>query len=830
MTYQHPTTPLLDLDLTTPSTQALPTALVDTITGLTWASMWKFNQSSGAPTTLGPFALVQVGSPRFERKVPCWDGSSMIGMRAIEFLGTSTTCGMASPNGTDWDLTQSLTFVALIRVARIHGSDRGLFSKRNGTTDAGFMVRLSNGLPVLQVGDGSTTTQCFTPTVANEIDGIPNGSLQWVAFAMNLTTGYMQVHAYRDSGTAVLMPAGSKSNVAAGFRFGGMPVLFDPEATQIVWAGALVGAQAEAFTLAHLNLLDSLNDRPSIFPTYVRNSVTSPRVAYESGFGLRVQHCHGSASTANLCHFPHAYHASATESAQKLGAYFDRGTTVYGPNHRNQYVRSDDLNHASWVKSNITTAPNAAEDPAGFTAASQLTASSANGTISQTISVTANRAQAHSFYVRRAGGSDVSLKLRAVDTSDSSVVGVSTVTATSEWIRISLVTQSLTATSVRYELEIVANAATIYATFAQMEYGWPTEYQPQRGTLVDRDDPECYISNTSNVYYDPAGGRVEAVVCQYHDNATEDQYVFSTGLSVDATANSDRMLMQISDHNGTGAFVVGTVEEPYGLDIQHHDSSGVMVAQLGNYNIDRNAEITYAYDWDSAVSDPAVNRRGYVEQTSSATSSTGPTIPFRSWSVTGTMPRLYPGSRYTYTTALEGMLERLTIYGRHAERLTTIARIRDRIVMVISALTPTSLSGDKFRAYRNEGNGDFIEWVTANPQASLRRFQVRQLSFPTEPDISNTDMERVQVILGLVVAYPQSHRYGAQNALDRDDVMTEDLKQIEYALGPAGASNFQLQNPNATFVGRTVDQIREGAPGVDAIQMAITFEFSRSTT
>ncbi len=161
---------------------------------------------------------------------------------------------------------------------------------------------------------------------------------------------------------------------------------------------------------------------------------------------------------------------------------------------------------------------------------------------------------------------------------------------------------------------------------------------------------------------------------------------------------------------------------------------------------------------------------------------------------------------------------------------TTIAAIRDRISTVIAALVPTSLVTDRFKPYRNEGAGDFVAWVTANPATALRRFQVRCLTPATEPTVSNLDVESVTAIFGVLVTYPQSARYGAQNALDRDDVMDQDLKQIERNVGLGGADNFLGAYPNASFVGRTVNIVRENTVGVDAIELAMTFEFYRSTT
>ena len=64
--------------------------------------------------------------------------------------------------------------------------------------------------------------------------------------------------------------------------------------------------------------------------------------------------------------------------------------------------------------------------------------------------------------------------------------------------------------------------------------------------------------------------------------------------------------------------------------------------------------------------------------------------------------------------------------------LTTAAAIRDRIAVLIEAITPDVLAADPFLRHRDEG--DFRGWVDVNPAASLRRFQVRAMTGPLPAD------------------------------------------------------------------------------------------------
>ena len=130
---------------------------------------------------------------------------------------------------------------------------------------------------------------------------------------------------------------------------------------------------------------------------------------------------------------------------------------------------------------------------------------------------------------------------------------------------------------------------------------------------------------------------------------------------------------------------------------------------------------------------------------------------------------------------------------------TTADLIRDRIITVIAALTPTALAGSKFRAYRNEGDADFTAWCERNPAHCFRRFQVRDTGEDAPPEVSNTDQEQRVVVLSIIVAYPQNNRTGSRAALDRDDVGTEDRRQIEAAIGMLGRANLAPPYPDACW-------------------------------
>lgn len=162
-----------------------------------------------------------------------------------------------------------------------------------------------------------------------------------------------------------------------------------------------------------------------------------------------------------------------------------------------------------------------------------------------------------------------------------------------------------------------------------------------------------------------------------------------------------------------------------------------------------------------------------------------------------------------------------------AQNATTPQAIRDRAIAVIEALVPTSDTGVKFRAFRNEGAADLQDWAEKNPAACRRRFQVRTVGNTFSPPISNTDSEEHQVTLNVLVSYPQTGRDGKKQALDRDDTLDEDAFQIDKAIGMLGRANFSYPYPDACWI--------EGAPiarivgvAVDFIEFVLTYIYRRT--
>lgn len=119
---------------------------------------------------------------------------------------------------------------------------------------------------------------------------------------------------------------------------------------------------------------------------------------------------------------------------------------------------------------------------------------------------------------------------------------------------------------------------------------------------------------------------------------------------------------------------------------------------------------------------------------------------------------------------------------------TTTDAIRDRTIVLIESIVPTTLAADRFRRHRNEA--DFFAWALANPAGAFRRFRVRGTGYDGTPDVNNASVVERRLVLEIAVAYPQNSRTGRDNALDRDDAQDQDWRAIDYVVGVTGAGNF----------------------------------------
>jgi hypothetical protein len=647
-------------DFVTPTVQQLyaSTAAVAAQCGRTPTEWYLGNLASGDWTGVNGTVLTKgAGSFRFQQTCPGWNGTDMTsGFRAVEFVGTDATPqSFFASNNTLYDLTQSLTFVLNVRLLRPPSANRGFIGKdtSNAAATPGYYLYMSSGgSPTALIADGASVVTVSGPGITTTYDSVANGAPQWVALKMNLTTGNAEIFAYRVASPAIVMPAGSKSS-ATPFRVGGMPFLFSCELLQIIQWGVFTGAEAEAFTVTDLNELDTWSRTPSNFAHYVRYNMTAPVVG-RTGLGDLVQFYAGG-NVTNFVQFAHAYSPNATRSTQQLGVQAERGTSsssstgAINLQKRNRLLRTDDLSNAAWTKTNATTAQNAGTDPAGFNGAASITATADNGFARQDYTSEINEIHTHSIFVRRNGGSNVSGRLVAIRTDTSAELGSVVFSATSTWERITLQFTAPTTTT-RILIEIDTSGQSIFATFAQAEYGSLTSYMPQSSTLLNKDDVEWYIDNAGNAVYDPDGGRIETYVIGWAAEVpSTGAFVFTTNAGA---GNEDRHFIQ----RDALTSLVQNEERIF-------DNAGVIVSQLTLPDLaDNRVETLYADSWEATRELPngGIYDRAQVDESYYVT---GAVVAAAPWATGAAANRIYPGMRHTYTAHIEGIVESLIIWG-----------------------------------------------------------------------------------------------------------------------------------------------------------------------
>ena len=639
-----------------PSIQSIPTTVagVNALSGATFTEWWVCNAASGNLVGANGATLTAGGgSIRYSRTVPGWNGTDYTGgFRAVEFKGTnSTTEAFAAGSASDYQLSQSITWVFAVRLARAPAGNRGLLGNRAGSasTNAGYGVTIgTNGAPLLTVCDGATVALVNGPGVTTSLDSLGNGALHWIAFKMDLTSGNATVHAYRATGTPVAMPAGAKTS-ATVFRLGGQPVYLSCDNLQIVAFGVLLGADAEAFGLTQLNALDNWCRPPACFgSTHTRYHVAAPIVGSD-GYGVRVQMLAGSPTTMAKTDFAHAYAAGATSTAS-IGILRERGVVV-STNKRNLLLDSDDPSTASWTKTNTTITSRDGESPAGFWDAARVTASAGNGTLTQNFTGTASTAHTVSIFAKRDQGTDVAARLSLYDPAGPTEIAGVNITITSTCQRFSVSGTPGAITGLQWRLTITNSGDRVHVWGMQAEYKWLSSYMPQRAALKDKYEIVDWLDNASGQVLDPIAGRVE-VTCTGFAASVDGPGCFVFDTACGASFES-RVLQQREATLST-----------YRSDSQQYDTAGALVSQLTDYpSPTLTSEITYAHEWDSRAPIPGRGVRAR-DEVGGTIVTTGAIVPAAAWTPGSNANKLYIGMRHNTSNHLEGIVTRVRTWGR----------------------------------------------------------------------------------------------------------------------------------------------------------------------
>jgi hypothetical protein len=157
---------------------------------------------------------------------------------------------------------------------------------------------------------------------------------------------------------------------------------------------------------------------------------------------------------------------------------------------------------------------------------------------------------------------------------------------------------------------------------------------------------------------------------------------------------------------------------------------------------------------------------------------------------------------------------------------TTAAIIRDTCMTVIEALTPRSQSADRFERHRaDQHDGATFETWLGGTSDQVRRFAMRDTGERAPPAVSNGDVVRERVTFEVAVAYPVTNRYGSDGGRDMIDVIDEDQRQIDHAIGLHGSANIPADAVFLTEASRW-DRVSVGAYVL--LVGVLSYEFWRS--
>ncbi len=152
----------------------------------------------------------------------------------------------------------------------------------------------------------------------------------------------------------------------------------------------------------------------------------------------------------------------------------------------------------------------------------------------------------------------------------------------------------------------------------------------------------------------------------------------------------------------------------------------------------------------------------------------------------------------------------------------TASTIQERIITLITAITPAALSANKFR--HTQGEGDFRAECEAAPAGAFRRFDVADTGEREMFDASSVDVTLQTVTFAITVAYDRSKRAGVNGVRDRVALMDEDWRKINFAIGAYGRGNFSLTNDCTPLGATRGDDEEDVANGLD--YLVITARFS----
>ena len=217
----------------------------------------------------------------------------------------------------------------------------------------------------------------------------------------------------------------------------------------------------------------------------------------------------------------------------------------------NLVLRSEQFDNASWTKSSYTVSADAGVAPDGTTTADQITTTGGNGSITQTITVTASTNYVFSFYARK--GTAANAKYSVYNNSGAADIIASTnypaEFATGAWVRITVpFTTPVGCTSINvYTHRDTASAGTTLVWGAQLEVGtFATSYIPTIASTVTRSaDVATITGSLFSQWYNQNEGAVIADFATFVPSAS-----FNASTPIAMSINDNTTNNRIDIFNG----------------------------------------------------------------------------------------------------------------------------------------------------------------------------------------------------------------------------------------------------------------------------------------